>query len=52
VNETLQELYWRALLAAAFLVGFGVLFLRDHAALALQLTAAAGVLVILVRYAK
>jgi Ca-activated chloride channel family protein len=52
VNETLQELYWRALLVAAFLVGLAVLFLRDQAALALQLTAAAGVLVMLVTYAK
>lgn len=52
VNETLQELYWRALLAAAFLVGLGVLFLRDQAALALQLAAATGVLVMLITYAK
>jgi Ca-activated chloride channel family protein len=52
VNETLQELYWRALLAAAFFVGLGVLFLRDQAALGLQLSAAAGVLVMLINYAK
>jgi hypothetical protein len=52
VHETLQELYWRALLVAAFLVGLGVLFLRDQAALALQLTAASSVLAMLVRYAK
>ncbi len=52
VNETIQELYWRALLVAAVLVGLGVLFLRDQAALALQLGAAAGVLVLLITYAK
>jgi Ca-activated chloride channel homolog len=52
VNETLQELYWRALLAGAFFVGIAVLFLRDQSALALQLSAAAGVLVLLVNYAK
>ncbi len=47
VNETLQELYWRALLVAAAFVGLGVLFLRDQAALALHLTAAGGVLFLL-----
>jgi Ca-activated chloride channel family protein len=52
INETVQELYWRALLAGAVFVGLAVLFLRDQAALALQLTAAAAVLILLVSYAK
>ena len=52
VNETFQELYWWALLLAAAFVGLGVLFLRDQAALALQLAAAAGVLVLLITSAK
>lgn len=52
VNETFQELYWWALLAAAACVGLGVLFLRDQSALALQLVAAAGVLVLLITSAK
>jgi hypothetical protein len=52
VNETLQELYWQALLAAAFFVALAVLFLRDQAALALQLAGAAAVLVLLVQYAR
>jgi hypothetical protein len=52
VNETVQELYWRALLVAAIFLGLAVLFLRDQAALTLQLTAAAGVLVLLVTWAK
>jgi von Willebrand factor type A domain len=52
VNETLQELYWQALVAAAVLVGLAVLFLRDQAALALQLAAATAVLVLLINYAK
>lgn len=52
VNETFRELYWRALLAAAIFLGLGVLFLRDQAALALQLVAASAVLVILIAYAK
>jgi hypothetical protein len=47
VNETLQELYWRALLAAAIFIGLGVLFLRDQAGLALHLTATGGVLFLL-----
>ena len=47
VNETLQELYWRALLVAAGFLALGVLFLRDQAALALHLTAACGVLFLL-----
>jgi Ca-activated chloride channel family protein len=52
INETVQELYWRALLVAAICLGLAVLFLRDQAALTLQLTAAAGVLVLLISYAK
>jgi Ca-activated chloride channel family protein len=52
INETVQELYWRALLVGAVFVGLAVLFLRDQAALALQLTAAAAVLILLVSYAK
>jgi von Willebrand factor type A domain len=52
VNETVQELYWRALLAAAALIALGVLFLRDQSALALQLGAAAGVLFLVITYAK
>jgi hypothetical protein len=52
INETIQELYWRALLVGALLVGLGVLFLRDQAALGLQLGAAAAVLVFLISYAK
>jgi hypothetical protein len=47
VNETLQELYWQALVAAAIFIGLGVLFLRDQAGLALHLTAAGGVLFLL-----
>jgi Ca-activated chloride channel homolog len=47
VNETFQELYWRALLIAATFIGLGALFLRDEAALALHLTAAGGVLFLL-----
>ena len=52
LNETFQELYWRALLLAAIFVGLAALFLRDQAALGLQLAAAAGVLVLLIGYAK
>lgn len=52
INETIQELYWRALLVAAIFVGLAVLFLRDQAALALQLSAATAVLVLLISYAK
>jgi VWA domain-containing protein len=52
VNETVQELYWRALLVAAAFVVTGVLFLRDQSALALQLAAAAGVLLIVITYVK
>jgi hypothetical protein len=52
VNETVQELYWRALLTAAAFVAFGILFLRDQSALALQLAAAAGVLLLVITYVK
>ena len=52
INETVQELYWRALLVAAIFIGWAVLFLRDQAALGLQLAAGAGVLVLLIGYAK
>jgi len=45
LQEGTQELYWNFLLAAAGLLGLGVLFLRDRVALALQLAAAAAVLV-------
>jgi hypothetical protein len=40
VDESTRDLYWSALFAAAWLLGIGVLFLRDRASLALQLTAA------------
>jgi hypothetical protein len=52
LNETFQELYWRALLVAAIFVGLAVLFLRDQSALGLQLAAGAGVLILLIGYAK
>lgn len=52
LNETVQELYWRALLVAAIFVGLAVLFLRDQAALGLQLAAASAVLVMLITWAK
>jgi Ca-activated chloride channel family protein len=45
VQEGTQELYWNFLLGGAVLIGLGVLFLRDRMALALQLSAAAAVLV-------
>ena len=45
LQEGVQELYWNFLLAAAGLVGLGVLFLRDRVAIALQLVAAVAVLV-------
>ena len=51
VEETMRDLYWSALLAAAAFLGLGVLFLRDRASLALQLTAAAVALVVLTRVA-
>jgi Ca-activated chloride channel family protein len=44
MQETFDERYREFLLAAAGLAGLGVLFLRDQAALGLQLTAAVGVL--------
>jgi hypothetical protein len=47
VDESTRDLYWSALFAAAWLLGFGVLFLRDRASLALQLSAAIGVIVVL-----
>jgi hypothetical protein len=47
VDESVRELYWSALFAAAWLIGFGVLFLRDRASLALGLTAAIATLVML-----
>jgi hypothetical protein len=47
VQETTEDLYWSALLLAAFFLAAGVLFLRDRASLLLQLTAAAGVMVLL-----
>jgi Ca-activated chloride channel family protein len=52
VQENTEDLYWQLLAAAAVLVGLGVLFLRDQAALALQLVAAAGVLAMLIVVAK
>ena len=45
IQEGVQELYWNFLLGAGALIVLGVLFLRDRVALALQLTAAAAVLV-------
>ena len=45
LQEGVQELYWNFLLAAGVLIALGVLFLRDRVALALQLSAAAAVLV-------
>jgi len=47
IDESVRELYWSALLIAAYFIGIGVLFLRDRASLALQLTAAIAVLVVL-----
>ena len=46
LQEGTQDLYWNFLAAAAGLVGLGVLFLRDRMALALQVTAAAAVLLL------
>ena len=48
IQEGTQELYWNFLLAAAVFLALGVLFLRDRVALALQLGAAAAVLVFVV----
>ena len=45
VQEGTQELYWNFLLAAGVFLSLGVLFLRDRVALALQLGAAAAVLI-------
>lgn len=45
VQEGVQELYWNFLFAAGVLMAVGILFLRDRVALALQLSAAAAVLV-------
>jgi len=45
IQEGVQELYWNFLLGAGVLIALGVLFLRDRVALALQLSAAAAVLV-------
>jgi Ca-activated chloride channel family protein len=45
LQEGVQELYWNFLFAAGILIAVGVLFLRDRVALALQLSAAAAVLV-------
>jgi hypothetical protein len=47
VDESTRDLYWSALFAAAWLLGLGVLFLRDRASLALQLTAAVAAIVLL-----
>jgi Ca-activated chloride channel homolog len=44
IQEGTQELYWNFLLAAAVFLAVGVLFLRDRVALALQLGAAAAVM--------
>jgi hypothetical protein len=51
LEESARELYWSALLMAAALLALGVLFLRDRASLALQIAAAAVVLVVLARVA-
>jgi hypothetical protein len=47
VTESTRELYWFALAAAAVFLGAGAIFLRDRTALFLQLTAAAGVLMLM-----
>lgn len=47
IEESTTDLYWTALLAAAVLMAVGVLFLRDRASLALQLTAAIAALIVL-----
>ena len=51
LDESMRELYWSALLMAAALLAFGVVFLRDRASLALQIAAAVVVLVVLARVA-
>jgi hypothetical protein len=48
-EETTRDLYWSALLLAAVFLGLGVLFLRDRASLALQITAAVAALMVLAR---
>ena len=45
VQEGTRDLYWNFLFAAGGFLGLGVLFLRDRVALALQLSAAAAVLI-------
>jgi Ca-activated chloride channel family protein len=50
IQESFDERYREFLLAAAGLAGLGVLFLRDQAALALQLTAGVGVLLFVARF--
>jgi len=45
IQQGTQELYWNFLMAAGVFIAAGVLFLRDRAALALQLGAAAAVLI-------
>jgi hypothetical protein len=45
VQEGTRELYWNFLFAAGVFLALGVLFLRDRVALALQLGAAAAVLI-------
>lgn len=45
IQEGTRELYWNFLFAAGIFLTIGVLFLRDRVALALQLAAAAGVLI-------
>ena len=49
IQESTRDLYWSALLIAAGFLGLGVLFLRDRASLALQIAAAAVVLLVLAR---
>lgn len=45
IQEGTRDLYWNFLFAAGVFLVIGVLFLRDRTALALQLTAAAAVLI-------
>jgi Ca-activated chloride channel family protein len=45
IQEGTKDLYWNFLLAAGVFLAIGVLFLRDRVALALQLGAAAAVLI-------
>ena len=46
-EESLEELYWRFLAAAALFLGVGTLLLRKPAELVWQMAAAAAVLVVL-----